>query len=162
MLAAEIVYRDDFEYEALLPGAFASVVAYAIFGAVFGYSLAVLFPRRLRLPARAAGLVRRIGALAGGIGLLYSKSFYGVARLARPALPCAAPASDGGVWPRGLVALWLPEVFGTGYGWVQRASRPDLGHLPLYVVIASPSPAWRRRTSPLAAGARAACSGRGW
>ena len=32
VLAADIVYRDDFEFQALLPGTFASIIAYAILG----------------------------------------------------------------------------------------------------------------------------------
>ena len=138
VLAAEIIYRDDFEYEALLPGAFASIIAYAIFGAVFGYRSLFSVPGGYVFRPEQLGWFAVIGALAGGIGLLYSKSFYGVARLAGrlPFAPQFRPALGAAL--TGLVALWLPEVLGTGYGWVQKGLGSDLDHLPLYVVIALP------------------------
>ncbi len=138
VLAAEIVYRDDFEYEALLPGVFASIVAYAIFGAVFGYRSLFSVPGGYSFQPEQLAWFALIGVLGGGVGLLYSKSFYGVVRLAgrlpisrqfRPAL--------GGLLT-GLVALWLPETLGTGYGWVQKGLGPELDHLSIFVVIALP------------------------
>ena len=138
VLAAEIVYRDDFEYEALLPGAFASIIAYAIFGAVFGYQSLFSIPGVYRFAPEQLAWFAVIGVLAGGIGLLYSKSFYGVARAAGrlPFSRKLRPAA--GALLTGLLALWLPEVLGTGYGWVQKGLSADLGHLPLYIVIALP------------------------
>ena len=57
-----------------------------------------------------------VGLLAGGVGLLYSKSFYGVVSLAHrlPFSKKLRPAT-GAIFT-GLLALWLPEVLGTGYG----------------------------------------------
>ena len=138
VLAAEIVYRDDFEYEALLPGVFASIVAYAIFGAVFGYSSLFSFPGGYAFQPEQLAWFALVGVLAGGIGLLYSKSFYGAARLAsRLPFPRQFRPALGGL-ATGLVALWLPETLGTGYGWVQKGLGPGLDHLSLAVVIALP------------------------
>jgi H+/Cl- antiporter ClcA len=139
VLAADIVFRDDFEYEALLPGMFASIVAYTIFGAVFGYHSLFTIPGgyHFHQPIQLLWFAV-IGLLAGGVGLLYSRGFYGVVRLSshlpftrklRPAL--------GGVLV-GLMALGLPEVLGTGYGWVQKGLGDELLHVPLYIVIALP------------------------
>jgi H+/Cl- antiporter ClcA len=140
VLAADIVYREDFEYPALVPGLFASAIAYAIFGAVYGYrplfaTSSYHFDQPIQLVWFAL-----IGIVAGGIGLLYSKSFYGVATLAsrlpfsrklRPAL---------GALFVGLIALALPEVLGTGYGWVQESLqlRGVLLHTPLWIVLLLP------------------------
>ena len=138
VLAAEIIYRDDFEYEALLPGAFASIIAYAIFGAVFGYQSLFSIPGGYSFVPEQLAWFAVIGVLAGGIGLLYSKSFYGVAR-ATGHLPFSRKLRPAlGALLTGLIALWLPEVLGTGYGWVQKGLSADLDHLPLYVVIALP------------------------
>lgn len=138
VLAAEIVYRDDFEYEALVPGLFASVIAYAIFGAVYGYHPIFASPSyHFDQPVQLLwfGI---IGVLAGGIGLLYSKGFYGVVDLSsrlpfsrklRPAL---------GALFVGLIALGLPEVLGTGYGWVQESLRNELLHTPLWIILLLP------------------------
>jgi H+/Cl- antiporter ClcA len=138
VLAAEIVYRDDFEYEALLPGVFASIVAYAIFGAVFGYGSLFSVPGGYVFQPEQLAWFALVGVLAGGIGLLYSKSFYGIVRLSgRLPFPRQFRPALGGLLT-GLVALWLPETLGTGYGWVQKGLGADLGHLSIFVVIALP------------------------
>ncbi len=139
VLAADIVYRDDFEFEALLPGVLASIIAYAIFGAVIGYQPLFAIPGgyRFHQPIQLVWFAM-IGVLAGGVGLLYSKTFYGVARLSRqlPVPRKLRPALGGLVV--GLIALGLPEVLGTGYGWVQKGLGTDLLHTPLIVVLALP------------------------
>jgi CIC family chloride channel protein len=98
VLAADIVYRDDFEFEALLPGLLASIVAYAIFGAVFGYQPLFSVPGAATLDEPLVlfwfGL---LGLVAGGMGLLYAKVFYGTVRLARrlPVVEHLRPALGG-------------------------------------------------------------------
>jgi chloride channel protein, CIC family len=138
VLAAEVVYRNDFEYAAFLPGFFASIVAYAIFGAVFGYhplfaSAAYHFTQPIQLVWFGI-----IGFLAGGVGLLYSKGFYGVKNLSHrlPFSRMLRPAV--GALFVGLIALGLPEVLGTGYGWIQEAISNDLLHTPLWIVLLLP------------------------
>jgi CIC family chloride channel protein len=139
VLAADIVYRDDFEFEALLPGVFASVIAYAIFGAVFGYSplFAVSGSYRFDDPLQLLWFAV-LGVVGGGIGLLYSKGFYGMARLSGrlPVTRKLRPAM--GALLVGLMALGLPEVLGTGYGWVQKGLSGELLHTPLVVILALP------------------------
>ncbi len=138
VLAADVVYRDDFEFAALIPGLFASIVAYVIFGAVFGYHPLFAMPDyRFHQPIQLLWFAL-IGVLAGGIGLLYSKSFYGAVRLSsrlpftrklRPAL---------GALCVGLIALVLPQVLGTGYGWVQKALSDQLLHTSLWIILLLP------------------------
>ena len=138
VLAADIVYRDDFEYQALLPGTFASVIAYAIFGAFFGYNPLFAIPGGYHLRAVQLAWFAIMGLLAGAIGLLYSKSFYGIVSLAHrlPYSKKFRPAT-GAVFT-GLIALALPEVLGTGYGWVQKGLSGELSHIPLFIVVALP------------------------
>jgi len=139
VLAADIVYRDDFEYEALLPGMLASIIAYTIFGAVFGYHPLFAIPAgyHFHQPIQLLWFAV-IGLFAGGIGLLYSQSFYGIVRLSShlPFTRKLRPALGGALV--GLIALALPEVLGTGYGWVQKGLSDDLIHVPLYIIIALP------------------------
>jgi CIC family chloride channel protein len=139
VLAADIVYRDDLEYEALLPGLLASIIAYAIFDGVFGYHPLFAFPGGYHFHQPIQLLwYALIGLLAGAIGLLYSGSFYGMVRLAHrlPLSPKLRPALGGLLV--GLIALGLPEVLGTGYGWVQKGLSNELVHTPLLVVLALP------------------------
>ena len=138
VLAADIVYRDDFAYSALLPGVFASIVAYAIFGGVFGYHPLFAIPAyHFHQPIQLLWFAV-IGVLAGGVGLLYSKAFYGVVALSArlPFSRKLRPALGGLIV--GLIALGLPQVLGTGYGWVQKGLGNELLHTPLIIILALP------------------------
>ena len=46
LLAVEVLYRDDFESDALIPAVFASVVAYSVVISIFGESTLIAQPRR--------------------------------------------------------------------------------------------------------------------
>ncbi len=139
LLAADIVYRDDFEFEALLPGMLASIIAYAIFGAFLGYQPLFAIPGGYRFdqPLQLVWFAL-IGLLAGGLGLLYSRSFYGIVALSHrlPFSRKLRPALGGLLV--GLIALGLPEVLGTGYGWVQKGLGTELVHTPLLIILALP------------------------
>jgi H+/Cl- antiporter ClcA/CBS domain-containing protein len=139
VLATEILYRDDFDAEALLPSFVASLVGYVIFGAfigftpLFGFAGSYHFTDPAHLPWFAL-----IGVLGGLIGLLYAKSFYGIAELfGRIPLPRWAKPAIGGVIV-GLMALAIPEVLGTGYGWIQQGLGRQLLALPLWIVLILP------------------------
>lgn len=138
VLAADIVYRDDFETSALLPGIFSSVIAYAIFGAFFGYQPLFATPGyHFDQPVQLLWFAL-IGVVAGFLGLGYSKTFYGVVALSKrlPFSRAFRPALGGLLV--GLMALGLPEVLGTGYGWVQQGLAGQLLHTPLLIVLALP------------------------
>jgi CIC family chloride channel protein len=139
VLAAEILYRDDFDAEALLPSFVASLVGYVIFGAfigftpLFGFAGSYHFTNPAQLPWFAL-----IGVLGGLIGLLYAKSFYGIAGLfGRIPIPRWPKPALGGVIV-GLIALAIPEVLGTGYGWIQQGLGRQLLALPLWIVLILP------------------------
>ena len=139
VLATEILYRDDFDAEALLPSFVASLVGYVIFGSfigftpLFGFAGGYHFTDPAHLPWFAL-----IGVLGGLIGLLYAKSFYGIADLfARIPLPRWIKPAIGGVIV-GLIALAIPEVLGTGYGWIQQGLGRQLLTLPLWIVLILP------------------------
>ncbi len=139
VLATEILYRDDFDAEALLPSFVASLIGYVIFGAfigftpLFGFAGSYHFTDPAHLPWFAL-----IGILGGLIGLLYAKSFYGIADLfGRIPLPRWTTPAIGGVIV-GLIALAIPEVLGTGYGWIQQGLGRQLLTLPLWIVLILP------------------------
>jgi H+/Cl- antiporter ClcA/CBS domain-containing protein len=138
VLAADIVYRDDFEAEALLPGLFSSVVAWAVFGAFFGYQPLFAMPSYHFTDPLQLVWFAVLGIVAGFLGLLYSKSFYGLTALSKrlPFTRKLRPAV--GAVCVGLIALALPQVLGTGYGWIQEGLSGQLSSLPLIIVIALP------------------------
>ena len=120
ILGAELLYRDDVESEVLVPSFIATIIAYSIFGAVEGFS--PIFGAQARFgfanPAQL-GWYALIGIACGLVGLLYVSNFYGLTdRFAGWSIPRAAkPAIAGFVV--GCIALVIPGVLGTGYGFVQ-------------------------------------------
>jgi len=139
ILATEILYRDDFEVEALLPSFIASIVGYAVWGSVEGFGPLFGYVGNYHLTS-AMQLVwfALIGVLGGGVGLLYAKSFYGIAAyFSRLSVPRWVRPAIGGLIV-GLIALVIPEVIGTGYGWIQAGLGPQLLHIPLWIVLILP------------------------
>ncbi len=140
VLAAEILYRDDFDPAALLPCFIASSVSYAIFGSFegFGPLFGYVGSYRFGDPAQL-GWFALIGVLGGLIGLLYAKGFYGIARIsaAVPRLPKWVKPAIGGLMV-GAIGIVIPEVLGTGYGWIQKSLGPELLGIPLWIVLIVP------------------------
>ena len=139
VLATEILYRDDFDVEALLPCFIASIVAYVIFGAAIGFTPLFGFNASYHFSNPSQILwFALIGVLGGFIGLLYAKGFYGIAAVfARLPLPRWMKPAIGGVLV-GTIALAIPEVLGTGYGWIQQSLGHQLLSLPLWIVLVLP------------------------
>jgi H+/Cl- antiporter ClcA/CBS domain-containing protein len=139
VLATEIMYRDDFEVEALLPSFIASIVGYTVFGSIEGFSPLFGYVENYRL-TNASQLIwfGIIGILGGCIGLLYAKGFYGIAAgFSRIAVPRWARPAIGGLIV-GCIALAIPEVLGTGYGWIQQGLGVQLLHIPLWIILLLP------------------------
>ncbi|MFZ0170930.1 MAG: chloride channel protein [Acidimicrobiales bacterium] len=139
VLATEIMYRDDFEVEALLPSFIASIVGYVVFGSIEGFSPLFGNVESYRLTdARQLLWFGLIGILGGLIGLLYAKGFYGIADLfGRLPIPRWVRPALGGLVV-GCIALAIPEVLGTGYGWIQESFGLQLLHIPLWIVLVLP------------------------
>lgn len=139
VLGAEILYRDDVESEALIPSLIASIIGFAVFGAVegfvpiFGYLQGYRFNHPIELVYYAL-----IGLAAGLLGMLYSNVFYKVHHLTEGSrLSGALKPAVGGLFV-GLMALVLPQVLGTGYGWVQEAMTDKLLTIPLWIILVLP------------------------
>ncbi len=139
VLATEIFYRDDFEVEALLPSFIASIVGYSVwgsfegFGPLFGYVGNYHLTNALQLVWFGV-----IGILGGLIGLLYAKGFYGMsAFFSRLTIPRWVRPAIGGLIV-GCIGLAIPEVLGTGYGWIQAGLGSQLMHIPLWIVLILP------------------------
>lgn len=122
MMAAEVLYKHDFEADVILLGLISSIVAYSIFGAytdytpVFGGAGSFSFTHPQELPYYAV-----LGVACGIFGLAYARAFYGVTGLFKrvPAPVWFKPAL-GGLFV-GLIGMAAPEAIHVGYGWVQQA-----------------------------------------
>jgi CIC family chloride channel protein len=135
LLAVEMLYRDDFESDALVPAILASVIAYSIVIAIFGET--TLFGRLPRFPFVPAHVP--LYALLAVVVSLMGVAFISVLRRvqktsAKLPLPVWARPALGGLLMGSfgtLLVLWLGSwnrgpgpglgVFGGGYGAAQLA-----------------------------------------
>jgi len=139
VLATEILYRDDFEVEALLPSFIASIVGYAVWGSFEGFGPLFGYVGNYHLTSAVQlGWFGIIGIIGGLVGLLYAKSFYGMAAFfSRLSIPRWVRPAIGGLIV-GCIGLAIPEVLGTGYGWIQAGLGTQLLHIPLWIVLILP------------------------
>jgi CIC family chloride channel protein len=80
ILGAEILYRRDFESEAIIPSFLASIIGYAIFGSVEGFD-PIFQTTGIIWSIGQLPLFLLLGVLCAGVGLLYVRSFYGTRHL---------------------------------------------------------------------------------
>jgi CIC family chloride channel protein len=133
LFAAEVFYRDpDFEHEVLVPGFISSIIAYSIFGTIFGFH--ALFGSTGGLAFEHVGILLPylILALVSAAGAaLYVKVFYGFRSFmfTRVNLPDYLKPAIGGVLV-GIIGFFLPEALGAGYGVVQMCFDGEVLSLP--------------------------------
>ena len=124
LFAIEVLYAEmQFESGALLYTMLASIVAYALNGAISGWEPLFRVPANIE-PLHAASDYGWFAALGIGAGVLATAVpmvFYSVRDLfvRAPVKPLLRPAIGGLL--TGLIALALPQVIGGGYGWIQEA-----------------------------------------
>ena len=141
VLAASIIYREDLDYRSLIPGFITSGTAYAVLGSILGFEPLfgfVITDYRFQ-SAFELSWYALIGIVAAAVGYLYARIFYGTVALTRrlPGGPVLKPAVGGLLV--GLLALAIPQVLGSGYGWIQLATEKDtLMEISLWIVIILP------------------------
>lgn len=126
IFGAEVLYKRDFEADAIFPTFIASVVGYTVFGVIVGWQ--PIFGSHTDFgfhdPRSLVGFLA-LGVLAGVVGLIFEATMEGVtrafdhlpiSRLLKPAL--------GGVLV-GLIGIYLPASLGMGYGFVQFSVNND-------------------------------------
>ena len=137
ILSMEVLYRRDFEYEALLPSFIASVVGYSVFASwngwapIFGSGTVPPFHRTSELLSYSI-----LGVVCGLVGIGYGRSFYYIRDLFDSAkIPNWIKPAIGGLIV-GLIGVFLPQILGTSYGWLQFAINGDFVSLPVTVMLA--------------------------
>jgi CIC family chloride channel protein len=140
VLAASIVYREDFDYRSLVPGFITSGTAYAIYGSILGFEpLFGFVAADYTFDPRDVVWFLVIGIVCAAVGYLYARTFYATVALTKelPGGPVVKPAVGG--LAVGLLALLIPQVLSSGYGWVQLAAAADtLKTIPLWIVLVLP------------------------
>ncbi len=139
ILAAEILYKNDLEVEAIIPALIASIVGYSVFGAWSGWNPIFATKSDLAFTSPPQLLYYVVlGILCGVVGLLYANGFYGITHIFhRLLLPNWLKPGIGGLLV-GLIGLVLPQALGMGYGWVQVSMGQGLLGLPLWVILLLP------------------------
>jgi len=133
LFAVEVLYRDpEFEHEALIPCIISSIISYSLFGAVTGWKPLLETPKfHFEHPTELV-LFLLMGILCATLGLVYVRTFYRFRDYFHqlPINPAFKPALGGLLL--GLLAMLVPQVLGSGYGWVQAAL---LGKMALWVML---------------------------
>jgi len=141
LLGAELLYRDDMESDAIMPSLVSSIVAFAVFGSVYGFEpiFGSLSGVQFSQPLQLIWFVL-LGLTAGLMGKLYVEVFYGGTTLfdRLDKVPGWLVPAIGGLGV-GLLGLIIPAALGTGYGSVQQEMFADtLMRMPMLMVLAIP------------------------
>lgn len=135
LLAVEILYRDGFESDALIPAVFASVISYSVVISLFGESTLFLVGQGFPFHPRHLALYALLAILVASASVLFLQALKGVRRVAArlPGPEWLQPAWGGLVLGLVVTSLLLsleawggPEghglgLLGGGYGGVQAA-----------------------------------------
>ena len=133
LFAVEVLYRDpEFEHEGLIPCIISSIVAFSLFGSVTGWEPLLATPDfRFEQPAELI-LFLVLGFSCALLGVGYVKTFYGIRdRFRQLNIPVWLKPALGGLL-LGVLAMLVPQVLGSGYGWVQTAL---YGKMALWVMV---------------------------
>lgn len=123
VFATEVLYRNpDFEYEAFISCLVSSITAFATFGIYSGFKPLFAVPAYVLESPSELLLFAAFGIVCAIAGILYVNTLY-FARgkiFDKIPMPGVLLPALGGALLGGLVLI-VPEVWGTGYGWIQRA-----------------------------------------
>ncbi|MCG6921591.1 MAG: chloride channel protein [Acidobacteria bacterium] len=137
VFAVEVLYAEmEFEAAALLYTMLASVVAYVVNGLFVGWKPLFQVPAGLGDPGATDYLWYAVLGLASGlVATLLPPLFYGMRdAFRRIPIPVHLKPALGGLGV-GVMALWLPQVLGGGYGWIQEAMDGRLALQLLLILV---------------------------
>ena len=133
LFAVEVLYREtEFEYEGLVPCIISSIVAYSMFGAVTGWQPLLATPLfHFENPWELLSFFL-LSLFCAALGRVYVRVFYGTRALfARLPISRKWKPAVGGL-AVGCLAMFVPQVLGSGYGWVQAAL---YGKLAIWIML---------------------------
>ena len=137
LISAEILYKRDFEFEALLPSFIASIVGYSVYSSWSGWTPVFSISDEFTFshPGELLGFAL-LGAVCALFGRLYGRTFYFFRDFfKRLKMPNYIKPAIGGLIV-GVIGIFLPQILGMGYGWLQFAINGNTAILPLGIMIA--------------------------
>jgi CIC family chloride channel protein len=124
LTAVEVIYKEDFEAEALLPSIISSVVSYSLFTLVFGAEPIFGIPSFAYSDTRELPLYALLGVVCAAAGWLYVSTFrlikYKVFWPVSERFGLLPAMMLGGLGMAGL-GYAFPELLGGGMGWLELA-----------------------------------------
>ncbi len=129
IFATEVLYKEpEFEYEGLIPAIISAVVAYSVYGFVYGWGPIFTTPPLLYHEPLHLLLYLIFGIISAAVGILYVHVFYGMRDklFRRLKVPRHFLPGIGGLL-LGCMAFFFPEILGSGYGWIQLAIYGKVG-----------------------------------
>jgi CIC family chloride channel protein len=126
IFAIEVLYRQDSESEAIVPAFISSTIAYSIFSSVFGWDSLFTMPDYQFTHPSELIFYALLGIACAAVGILYIHIFYGLRDIFKKIdIPNHFKPAIGGLL-LGLLAFFLPESLGVGYGLIQEAINQNL------------------------------------
>ncbi len=134
LFAASVLYIYGMEYDLILPAMISSLTSYLVFSSVYGFEPLFNAPFIWAFNLFDLAVVLFIGVLASVVGVVYLKVFYGIFNRFRALrIPDWSKPAVGGLL-MGLLVLFVPRVWGMGYGTIQDVIDLKLA-LPLLLVL---------------------------
>lgn len=136
LFAIEVLYKSDMESEGLVPAFISSTIAYSIFSSYFGWGH--IFATPMLSFSRPVELIFYgfLGILCAGTAILFVTIFYFMRRKFFSPMklkPHFKPAIGGLLV--GIIAVFFPQVLGSGYGWIQVAVNGDILRLSVVLMM---------------------------
>ncbi|MFZ3382767.1 MAG: chloride channel protein [Candidatus Methanoperedens sp.] len=137
IFAIEVLYKGDMETEGLVSAFISSTIAYSIFSSFFGWGHIFTTPSFNFTTPKELIFYGFLGVICAGTAILFVIIFYGLRdRFFRPLkIKLHFKPAIGGLLV-GILAVFFPQVLGTGYGWVQIAMNGDLVKMSVAIMMA--------------------------
>lgn len=135
LLGTEILYRRDFEVDAIFPSFISSIIGYVIFASWNGWNPIFSIPDGLTFnnPIQLCGYAI-LGLVCGIVGAVYGRTFYKTRDIFKSwKLPNYLKPAIGGLGV-GIIGMFLPQVLGMGYGWLQLGINGNYAVFPVYIM----------------------------
>lgn len=126
IFAIEVLYRQGSESEGIVPAFISSTIAYSIFCTVFNWEPLFSMPDYQFTHPIGLFFYALLGVACAAIGILYIHMFYGLRNsFSKLAIPRHIKPAIGGLM-LGIMAFFIPESLGVGYGLIQQAINQEL------------------------------------
>jgi len=121
IFAIEVLYRQGSESEGIVPAFISSTIAYSIFCSVFGWGSMFIMPNYQFTNPYELVFYALLGIACAAVGIFYVHIFYGMKNVFnRLTIPRHYRPAIGG-FLLGILAFFIPESLGVGYGLIQQA-----------------------------------------